>query len=75
MKKEYRYNITPTAGGDMWSVDVLHDGKFVSEKRKEFNHLYTGKAPNRKIIKLSRVRAAEYIEQLEKEGYTRINKF
>ena len=75
MKKEYRYNITPTAGGDKWEVDVLHDGKFVSEKRMYFNHLYTGKAPNRKIIKLSKDRAAEYIAQLESEGYTKINKF
>ena len=75
MKKEYKYDITPTAGGDLWTVEVLHDGKYVSEMREFFNHKYTGKAPNRKIIKLSKDRAAEYIAQLESEGYTKINKF
>lgn len=75
MKKEYRYNIAPTASGDMWSVEVLHDGRFVSDMRRSFNHIYQGKAPNRKIVKLSKEQAKEYIAQLENDGYTKINKF
>lgn len=69
MVKEYKYNITPTASGDKWEVEVLHDGQYVAEMRRYFNHLYRGKAPNRKIVKNSRDRAAEYIVELEAQGY------
>ncbi len=75
MKKEYKYTITPTASGDLWTVEVLHDGKYINEMREFFNHKYAGKAPNRKITQLSRDRAAEYIKRLESEGYIRLNKF
>lgn len=75
MTKEYKYNIMPTAGGDKWTVEVLHDGKYVSEMRQYFNHLYKGKAPNRVIVKSSRSRAEEYMAQLEAQGYTCLNKF
>lgn len=71
MKKEYKINITPTASGDLWTVTVLHDGRYVSEKRRFFNHLYRGKAPNRKIVKIARDRAEAYIKELEAEGYER----
>lgn len=69
MKKEYMYDITPTASGDFWTVEVMHDGKYVAEMRKFFKHQYTGKAPNRKIVKLARFRAEEYITELEAAGY------
>ena len=69
MKKEYKYNITSTAAGNMWEVEVLHDGQYVSEMRKYFNHLYRGKAPSRTIVKKSRDRAEEYIAELESKGY------
>lgn len=75
MKKEYKYNITPTAKGNLWTVEVLHDGKYVSEMRQFFNHKYTGKAPNKKIIQSSREQAQQYMQQLEKDGYIKINKF
>lgn len=71
MKKEYKVDITPTAGGDLYTVEVMHDGHYVSEKRRFFNHLYRGKAPNRKIIAKSRDRAEAYIAELEAEGYER----
>ena len=71
-KKEYRIGIRPTAGGDKWSVDVMHDGEYVSEMCKYFNHLYKGKTPNQKIAKLSKERAAEYIKELEEKGYSQI---
>lgn len=70
MKKEYRYRINPTAAGVKYTVEVLHNGKYVPDMCRYFNHQYRGKAPNRKIIKLSRTRAEEYIAELEASGYT-----
>ena len=69
MKKEYMVDITPTAAGLKYTVEVLHDRKYVSEMRQYFNHLYTGKGTNRKIVKNSRARAEEYIEELKAAGY------
>lgn len=69
MKKEYKINITPTAGGDKYTVEVLHDGQYVAEMREYFNHLYRGKGTARKVVKLSRTRAEEYIRALEEQGY------
>ena len=69
MKKEYKVNITPTAAGDKYTVEVLHDGEYVSDMRKYFNHLYVGKGTNRKVVKNSRTRAEEYIAELEASGY------
>lgn len=69
MKKEYLYSISPTASGDLWTVEVMHDGKYVAEMRRDFNHMYRGKAPNRTIVKRSRTRAEEYIAELEAAGY------
>ena len=74
MKKEYIINITPTAAGDKWSIDVMHDGKYIGELGRSFNHQYTGKGTARKIVKLSRVRAEEYIAELEANGYIEYNR-
>jgi uncharacterized protein (DUF3084 family) len=71
MKKEYRVNITPAPDGDRYTVEVLHDGQYVADMRRYFNHLYTGKAPNKKVVKNSKTRAVEYIAELENAGYVK----
>ena len=73
MRKEYRVNIIPTASGDKYDIDVLHDGRFVGEMGKRFNHLYTGKGTSRKIAVLAKVRAKEYVEELERNGYQQVD--
>lgn len=70
VKKEYKLDITPTAGGDLYTVEVLHDGKYVAEMREFFNHMYRGKGTNRKVVMNSRKRAEAYIAELEGRGYT-----
>lgn len=69
MKKEYKFDITPTASGDLYTVEVMHDGVYVGEMRKFFNHRYTGKGANRKIAELSRKRAEAYMAELVEKGY------
>ena len=69
MKKEYKVRITPTSSGDKYTIEVLHGGKHVADMRRYFNHIYTGKGTNRKIVKKSRDRAEEYIAELEAQGY------
>lgn len=69
MLKEYKKIARSFQDGTHYTIEIYHDGVRILSETQFFGHLYRGKGGRRKIIKIARQRADEYVANLEAEGY------